>query len=162
MCMYRADFTQFRVTMHSSMYSTHGACSWYAHSPIPIAVMSGEEGGDCFLVERYESDIEEEGGASASSHTPKKVVKGEKQLMLVISERFLEEKSSMGDKVKYTSSCTNLVHLLLDPFIVCDIDEAVLYSNIFFSKLVFATFLYMYMCIIFCTYMQCSLWINGT
>ena len=77
--------------------------------------MSGEEGGDCFLVERYESDIEEEGGASASSHTPKKVVKGEKQLMLVISERFLEEKSSMGDKVKYTSSCTNLVHLLLDP-----------------------------------------------
>jgi hypothetical protein len=62
--------------------------------------MSGDDGGDCFLVERYESDIEEEGGASASSHTPKKAVKGEKQLMLVISERFLEEKSSMGDKVK--------------------------------------------------------------
>ena len=60
---------------------------------------SGDDGGECFLVERYESDVEEEGGASASSHTPKKVIKGEKQLMLVISERFLEEKSSMGDKV---------------------------------------------------------------
>ena len=62
--------------------------------------MSGDDGGDCFFVERYESDIEEEGGASASSHTHKNVVKGEKQLMLIISERFLEERSSMGDKVK--------------------------------------------------------------
>lgn len=50
-------------------------------------------------MERYESDIEEEGGTSTSSHTPKKGVKGEKELMLVISERFLEERSSMGDKV---------------------------------------------------------------
>ena len=50
-------------------------------------------------MERYESDIEEEGGASALSHAPKKEIKGEKELMLVISERFLEEKSSLGDKV---------------------------------------------------------------
>ena len=55
-------------------------------------------------MERYESDIEEEGGASASSHSPKKAVKGEKELMLVISERFLEERSSMGDKVNIQST----------------------------------------------------------
>ena len=79
--------------------NTYMYAHMHSHS-CSSAVMSGEEGGDWFLVERYESDIEEEGGASASSHTPKKAVKGEKQLMLVISERFLEERSSMGDKVK--------------------------------------------------------------
>ena len=72
-------------------------------------------------MERYESDIEEEGGASASSHTHKNVVKGEKQLMLVISERFLEERSSMGDKVKCAKygecvvySCAKFVYLYLE------------------------------------------------
>ena len=94
--------------LNTDMYThihVHAYIYTYAHSHahicLSLAVMSGDDGGDCFLVERYESDIEEEGGASASNHTPKKAVKGEKQLMLVISERFLEEKSSMGDKVKY-------------------------------------------------------------
>ena len=72
----------------------------YIHTRrLSLAVTSGDDGGDCFLVERYESDVEEEGGASTSSRSPKKEVKGERELMLVISERFLEEKSSMGDKV---------------------------------------------------------------
>ena len=61
-------------------------------------------------MERYESDVEEESGASASSSSPKKQVKGEKQLMLVISERFLEEKSSMGDKVLSPTSHTCNLH----------------------------------------------------
>ena len=67
----------------------------------PPAAFTGEDSGDCFLVERYESDVEEEGGASAPNHSPKKGTKREKQLMLVISDRFLEEKSSMGDQVSH-------------------------------------------------------------
>ena len=52
-------------------------------------------------MERYESDVEEESTAPSSTRSPKKDAKGEKELMLVISERFLEEKSSiMGDKVR--------------------------------------------------------------
>ena len=43
-------------------------------------------------------------GLQHQSTPPKKSVKREKQLMLVISDRFLEEKSSMGDKVGHTPS----------------------------------------------------------
>ncbi len=108
--------------------------------------MSGDDGGDCFLVERYESDIEEEGGASASSHTPKKAIKGEKQLMLVISERFLEEKSSMGDKVNQII-CTWCLPGL---FLVCNIESLSQQdtSNRNFLNLLLHVHV-------------CSLWING-
>ena len=87
------------------------------HTHLFLAVTPGDDGGECFLVERYESDVEEEGGASASNHTPKKAVKGEKQLMLVISERFLEEKSSMGDKVQCICTCA-LYSMFLILFVV--------------------------------------------
>ena len=43
--------------------------------------------------------MEEDSGSSTTKRSPKKEIKGEKQLMLVISERFLEEKSTLGDKV---------------------------------------------------------------
>jgi hypothetical protein len=109
--------------------------------------MSGDDGGDCFLVERYESDIEEEGGASASSHTPKKAVKGEKQLMLVISERFLEEKSSMGDKVKQIL-CT-YTWCLPGPFLVNIEGLSRLGTSYFLLNLLLHVHV-------------CSLWINGT
>ena len=42
--------------------------------------------GECFLVERYESDVEEEGEAE--------------QVILCLTNRFLEERNTQGGEVK--------------------------------------------------------------
>ena len=109
-CMLLACTCNVIVTCVPDMY--------YCYLHFPSAAFTGEDTGDCFFVERYESDVEEEGGASTPNHSPKKAAKREKQLMLVISDRFLEEKSSMGDQVSHTplNLVTNLT--LYEPLAV--------------------------------------------
>ena len=76
-----------------------GRISWFlSHThthpnPAPVSTPTGE-GGECFLVERCESDVEGEGGGGAGVEA--------EQLLLTLSDRFLEEKSYATGEVGWS------------------------------------------------------------
>ena len=76
--------------------------------------------------------MEEEGRSSSLNHSPKKEIKREKQLMLVISEQFLEEKSTLGDEVSLFISwtlCTTIVVAFCGSALCYDVAVFMLYSS---------------------------------
>ncbi len=100
-----STFITTRTTPHTS--PTHPSTPPHTHTHTHTVPTPSHIEGDYFLVERYESDVEDDDSLSTSGHDLGHSGRGwpvqgsrDSQMLIVLTERFIEEQTAKGKVLK--------------------------------------------------------------